>query len=391
MNGMDALTPKLERSQRTALIAGIVSLAVCAVYAGGHREQFFHSYLLAYIFWLAIPLGAMAILMLHHLTGGWWGYPIRRLLEAATRTFVLMAVLFVPVLLGMSRLYEWVAHPGELAANPDYKFKALYLTPKFFVVRAVVYFLIWLTLAWALNKWSSEQDRTGDPRLAERMENISGPGLILWGLAVTYSSVDWVMSLEPRWFSTIYGMIFMVIGALIAMSFVVYVVSKLADQEPIASAVTPQQFNDLGNLMLAFVMLWAYLGFSQFLLIWAGNIKDEIPWYMSRAFGGWGAIAAVLIVLHFALPFLLLLQRGLKRRLGTLSFVAEFLIVLTLVDVYWMVAPAYEKQPQIFVSDIFAVLGIGGVWIAAFLWQVKKMPLLPLKDPRFEGALQHGD
>ncbi|HYL47538.1 MAG TPA: hypothetical protein VEU52_10960 [Candidatus Limnocylindrales bacterium] len=391
MNAMDALTPKLERNQRTALIVGIVSLAVCAVYAGGHREQFFHSYLLAYVFWIAIPLGAMAILMLHHLTGGWWGYPIRRLLEAATRTFALMALLFVPVLLGMSRLYEWVAHPGELASNPDYKFKALYLTPKFFVARTVIYFAIWLTVAWALNKWSSEQDRTGDPRLAERMENISGPGLILWGLAVTYSSVDWVMSLEPRWFSTIYGMIFMVVEALIAMSFVVYVLSKLADQEPIASAVAPQQFNDLGNLMLAFVMLWAYLGFSQFLLIWAGNIKDEIPWYMSRAFGGWGAIAAVLIVLHFAVPFLLLLQRGLKRRLGTLSFVAGFLIVLTLVDVYWMVAPAYEKEPKVFISDVFALLGIGGLWIAAFLWQVKKMPLLPLKDPRFEGALQHGD
>jgi hypothetical protein len=391
MNSMDALMPKLERSQRTALSVGVLSLAVCAAYASGHREQFFHSYLLAYVFWLAIPLGSMALLMLHHLTGGGWGYPIRRLLEAATRTFVLMTLLFVPVLLGMSRLYEWVAHPGELASNPDYKFKTLYLTPGFFVARAAIYFAIWLTLAWVLNKWSSDQDRTGDPRLATRMESISGPGLILWGLAVTYSSVDWVMSLEPRWFSTIYGMIFMIIGALAAMSFVVYVLRKLADQEPIASIVTPQQFNDLGNLMLAFVMLWAYLGFSQFLLIWAVNTKDEIPWYMSRAFGGWGVIAAVLIVLHFAAPFLLLLQRGVKRRLRVLSFVAGFLIFLTLVDIYWMVAPAYEKQPQVFVSDVFAVLGIGGLWIATFLWQLKKMPLLPLNDPRFEGALQHGD
>lgn len=393
MNMPDAVQAQLERAQRIAAACGLIgALALFGSFAFGGKYQLFHSYLVAYVFWLAIPLGCMAILMLHHLTGGWWGYPIRRLLEAGTRTFAVMAVLFIPILIGMRHLYPWEnwGHSSEVLGDSNLLFKMRYLTPRFFTLRAVIYFTIWLALAYFLNKWSREQDRTRDPALASRLEALSGPGLILWGLGGTYASIDWVMSLEPHWFSTIYGMIFMVVEALIAMSFVIYVLRKLSGHEPISSAVTPAQFNDLGNLMLAFVMLWAYLGFSQFLIIWAGNIKDEIPWYMARAFGGWGAVAVVLIVLHFALPFLLLLQRGVKRRLEVLSKVAGMIILLSLVDVYWLVAPAYQKEgPKIHWLDLFAVIGVGGAWLAAFFGQVKNWPLLPQHDPRFEGALEH--
>jgi hypothetical protein len=389
MTDTSTLHTQFDRVQRIALACGAIGLILGALFAIHDRAQLFRSYLFAYVFWLAIPMGCMAILMLHHLTGGWWGYPIRRLLEAATRTFVWMAVLFLPVLLGMKHLYKW-AQPAEVAADPLLQYKRPYLNPEFFTVRVVIYFAIWIGLAWLFNKWSSEQDRTGDPRLATRMEALSGPGLILWGIAVTYSSIDWVMSLEAHWFSTMYGMIVMVVAALTAMSFVVFVLRKLSGEEPISSAVTASQFNDLGNLMLAFVMLWAYLSFSQFLIIWAGNIKDEIPWYIARAFGGWGVIAVILIVLHFALPFLLLLQRSVKRRLQMLSNVAGMLMVLSLVDVYWLVAPAYETSgPRVSPVDIFAVMGIGGVWLAAFFSQLKKWPLLPQHDPRFEGVLEH--
>jgi len=389
MSEGSTIREQFDRVQRLAMRAGAISLLICVVFALWNRTQFFRSYLFAYVFWLAIPMGCMAILMLHHLTGGWWGYPIRRLLEAGTRTFVWMAALFVPVLLGMSRLYKW-AQPAEVAADSMLQYKRPYLNAPFFTVRVLVYFAIWIGLARILNKWSSEQDRTGDPSLATRLEALSGPGLILWGLAATYSSIDWVMSLEAHWFSTMYGMIVMVVAALTAMSFVIFVLRQLSGQEPISSAVTASQFNDLGNLMLAFVMLWAYLSFSQFLIIWAGNIKDEIPWYISRAFGGWGVIAVILIVLHFALPFLLLLQRSVKRRLRMLSLVAGMLIVLSLVDVYWLVAPAYETSgPRVAVQDIFAVVGIGGLWLAAFFSELKKWPLLPQHDPRFEGVLEH--
>ncbi|MGA8222230.1 MAG: hypothetical protein WB780_11300 [Candidatus Acidiferrales bacterium] len=388
MSSTDTIRTQLDRVERLAFTCGLVGAALTILFAFWNPVQFFRSYLLAYVYWLAIPMGCMAILMLHHLTGGWWGYPIRRLLEAGTRTFLPMAILFIPVLLGMTRLYKW-AQPWSVAVDPMLQYKRPYLNPPFFTVRAVIYFAIWFTLAWLLNKWSSEQDRTGDPRLASRMEAISGPGLILWGIAVTYSSIDWVMSLEAHWFSTMYGMIVMVVAALTAMSFVVFVLRRLSGQEPMSQAVTAAQFNDLGNLMLTFVMLWAYLSFSQFLIIWAGNIKDEIPWYVSRAFGGWGAVAVVLIVLHFALPFLLLLQRGVKRRLRVLSMVAGMLIVLSLVDAYWLVVPAYEAAPRVHLLDIFALVGIGGIWVGAFFRQLKQWPLLPLQDPRFEGALEH--
>jgi hypothetical protein len=391
MNSQDGAKPQLEHMQWRALIIGIVGLLFCVFLGLRNPQQLFRSYLFAYVFWVSVPLGCSAILMMHHLTGGWWGYPIRRLLEAGTRTFLLMAVLFVPLLRGLPWLYDW-ARPAEVAADPILQYKRPYMNPSFFTVRSVIYFAIWITLVHFLNKWSSEQDLTGNPRIPARLEILSGPGLILWGLGVTYSSVDWVMSLESHWFSTIYGMIFMIVEALVAMAFVIFILRMLSEYEPISKAVSPAQFNDLGNLMLAFVMLWAYLSFSQFLIIWEGNVKDEIPWYMSRAFGGWGVVAGILIVLHFAVPFLLLLSRGVKRRLRRLSAVSGLIIVLSLVDVYWLLVPSYEKAgPRVYPLDIAAVLGIGGVWIAAFLWQLKKWPLLPQHDPRFVGALEHGD
>jgi hypothetical protein len=358
-------------------------------------SQILHAYLFAYVYWLMIPLGCMAILMMHHLTGGWWGYPIRRLLEAGTRTFGVMALLFVPVVIWMKQVYPWVNPPDDMAADPNYHFKLAYLNPNFFIVRAIIYFAILMGLAHLLNKWSREQDSSGDPRLAKYLEGISGPGLILWGMAVSFAMIDWVMSLEPRWFSTIYGMIFMIVAALTAMSFIVFVLRRLVDDErgkEIREKATPGQFNDLGNLMLAFTMLWAYLSFSQFLIIWAGNIKDEIPWYITRAFGSWGKLAVVLIVLHFALPFLLLLQRNIKRRVHRLSVVAGLLLILSVVDVYWLMVPAYEKDgPHLgsLVWDIFYLVVIGIIWIATYFWQLGKLPLLPLHDPRFEGELQH--
>jgi hypothetical protein len=352
----------------------------------------FHAYLVAYVYWLMIPLGCTAILMMHHLTGGWWGYPIRRLLEAGSRTFGFMAILFIPILLGMKQLYPWVTGPGDMVDDPNYRFKLAYLNPQFFIVRAVIYFAILLTLSYFLNKWSGEQDRTADPSLAKKLEGISGPGLILWGIVVTYSMIDWVMSLEPKWFSTIYGMIFMIVGALTAMSFIILMLRRLSDEAPFKGAVTAGQYNDLGNLMLAFTMLWAYLSFSQFLIIWSGNIKDEIPWYITRAFGDWAVVAVILIVLHFGLPFLLLLQRNIKRRVERLYLVAAMMLILSIVDVYWLIVPAYEQDKPHFGSlllDILFLVIIGAIWISLYFRELKKMPLLPLHDPRFEGELQH--
>ena len=394
-NALEQFEPRLDRLQRIALGVGALCFllwALLGVFGLASAQETFQAYLFSYLYWFSIPLGCMALLMMHHLTGGWWGYPIRRLLEAGTRTCFAMTLLFIPVLLGINKLYPWAQWAIDKPTDPSLHFKAMYLTRNFFVVRSIIYFAIWLTIVHFLNKWSTEQDATGNTRLASVLEAFSGPGLILWGIAVTYSAIDWIMSIEPLWFSTIFGFLFMIVEALVAMAFVIFVLRLLSDSEPIKNVVTPSQFNDLGNLMLAFVMLWAYLSFSQFLIIWAGNLKDEIPWYMARAFGGWGVLAIFLIVMHFAVPFLLLLQRGVKRRLHVLSIVSGMLVVLTLVDIYWLIVPGFQDEraaPRLHASDFLAVIGIGGIWIGTYIWQLKKMPLLPLHDPRFEGALQH--
>jgi hypothetical protein len=380
-----------ERVLKTALGAAAAAGVLCIVFGWFSPEQFFQSYLFALVFWAMIPAGCIAILMMHHLTGGWWGYPIRRLLEAGSRTFILMGVLFIPLFFGLSHLYPW-ASSEEVRADPVLQYKHPYMNPGMYIIRTIIYFAVLLLLAFLMNRWSEQQDRTADPRLMGRMEAMSGPGLILWGLVITYASVDWVMSIESHWFSTIYGMIFMVIAALAALCFVIFVLRMLSSDEPLKDCVAPAQYNDLGNLMLTFVMLWAYLSFSQFLIIWEGNLKDEIPWYKTRAYGGWGGVAIVLIVLHFAVPFLILLQRPMKSRLNRLSGVAAFVFFLSIIDIYWLIIPGFRNEqhgPHFHPLDFFALIAIGGLWVATFLWQLRRWPLLPQHDPRFEGVLEH--
>jgi hypothetical protein len=391
MTPTDTLAGRFDRIQRRAFVLGIAALVLAALDGIRAPEQFFRSYLLAFIFWLGFPLGCAAFLMVHHLTGGFWGLPIRRPLEAGTRTLPLITALVLPLLLGLTRLYSWT-NPNLVAADDVLKSKQLYLNLPFFLIRNVIYFAVWWALIRGLNRWSDEQDRTGDPRIALRLENMSGPGLVLYGLTVTFFSIDWIMSLEPHWFSTIFGMIFMVLQVLSALALAVFVAGFLSQYEPIASVITSDRFNDLGNLVLTFVMLWAYLSFSQFLVIWAGDLINEIPWYLTRSRGGWAMIALLLIFLSFAIPFFLLLMRPIKRRVETLSALCGALILITFVDVYWMVVPAFEKAgPRFYLLDFLLPVGIGGIWVGAFVAQLKSRPLLPLHDPRFEGALQHGD
>lgn len=395
MNGSDTIKSQLERAQKIALIAGLVGIGLVVLFTllPHSPGQFFRSYLFAFVFWLMVPLGCIGVLMLHHLTGGWWGYPIRRLLEAGSRTFGLMAILVIPILIGMHQLYPW-ANAAAIKADPTIAEKAWYLTPSWFIGRTILYFVVWLVLAILLNRWSKQQDQPGsqDWRLKKRMEKLSAPGLILWGLALTWAPIDWIMSIESHWFSTIYGMLFMVVAALTGLCFVMFVLNQLWDKEPLKDCVTHEDFNDIGNLMLAFVLLWAYLSFSQFLIIWEGNLKDEIPWYLARAFGGWAGIGIVLIVLHFFLPFFLLLQKALKRDLRKLSLISAWIFFLSMIDVYWLIMPAFGSQrhgPYFHPLDFVLLLAIGGFEVAAFLWQLKRWPLLPQNDPRFEGALEH--
>ncbi len=352
-------------------------------------DEFFRAYLIAFLFWLGVTLGCLALLMLQHLTGGRWALVIRRILEAGTRTLPVMAVAALPILLGMKSLYVW-ARPGQI--DPVITAKHAYLNPIFFAVRMVFYFACWSTLSHFLNKWSREEDRGGNLALWTRMESLSGGGLVLFGFTLNFAAVDWVMSLEPRWYSTIYGLLLMTGMTLAAMAFVIVVLIWLSEEEPLSSALTPSYFQDLGSILLMFVMLWAYLEFSQYLIIWGENLSGEIPWYLRRLQGGWGVVGLTLVLLNFALPFFLLLFRHVKRRVKSLLSVALLVLVMRIIDMCWMVFPAFgDSQPawRMIALVVLLPMGIGGVWFGYFAWQLQQLPLLPVNDPRMKGAMEH--
>jgi hypothetical protein len=382
--------PNVNRFQQRALIVGALFTVVFAVGFFVDRAQFFHSYLFAFSFWAGIPLGSLALLMLQHLTGGGWGLVIRRVLEASTRTLPLVLILFVPIVFGAPWIYSWT-HAEEMAKNEALTEKAKYLNLPFFTVRAAIYFAIWLALAFFLNRWSLLQDRTADRQYTKRMGMLSGPGMVLFVFTVTFASIDWFMSLDPEWSSTIYGFIFVAAWSLSALAFTIAVMAALSKHEPMNSVVAQLHFHDLGKLLLALVMLWSYFAFSQFLIIWSGNLPEEIRWYLPRIHGAWGAIALAVIVLHFAFPFLFLLSRSFKRNAGKLVIVAVLILVMRLVDLFWMIAPTPNFAGEHFhVSwmDVVAPIGMGGLWLGFFARALTTRPLIPINDPTYQTVLE---
>jgi len=371
----------LHRVQSAALVVAGLGVIACVVGLFAALQQFFQAYLIAYLFFIGLALGSMAVLMIQYVTGGAWGAVIRRLLESATRTLPLMALLFLPIAFGLTHLYEW-AIPEHVAHDPILQHKSLYLNVPFFLGRAVFYFAAWLTTAYFLNRWSLEQDAGADPRLTRRLEMLSRGGLLLYALTMTFASMDWGMSLEPHWFSTIYGVMFMGQQGLSTFAFMIPMAALLAARPPFSRIIGADQFHDLGKLMLAFVMLWAYFAFSQFLIIWSANLPEEIPWYLRRTQHGWQWVALVLFVIHFALPFIVLLSRDVKRHARAVSVVAVLLIAARFVDLFWLLRPAVAPEGfAIHWLDPAAIAAVGGMWVWLFVAELKTRPLLPLNDP----------
>jgi hypothetical protein len=385
-----ALPPRLERLRRPALMAGVVGLGLTVAGALFDPGAFFRSYLLAFVFVVNIAVGCVSITMIHHLTGGYWGLAIRRLLEAGTRTLPFAALAFLPLALGLPYVFPW-ARPEALQDHLLHE-KRLYLNIPFFLVRAAFYFLVWILLSRALNRASLALDDGADyVRTSRRLRGLSGGGLVLMGLTITFSSVDWAMSLDPHWLSTMWGILFMVGQALAAMSLVVAIVALLGADTPLAPVLraTPA-LHDLGKLLFAFVMLWAYVSYSQFLIIWSGNLPEEIPWYMHRLHGGWQVLALLLVAFHFAVPFLLLLSRNTKRNPRLLGGVAAGLFVMRLVDVYWLMGPELHRSGGLlgYLLDAAALVGLGGLWFYAFTRELAGRSLLPLGEPDLREVLE---
>ncbi|HZO86778.1 MAG TPA: hypothetical protein VFB38_00460 [Chthonomonadaceae bacterium] len=389
MNVSEELNRHVNRIQRGALGLGVAALIACIVGAFFNPTQFLQSYLFAFVFWVGIAVGSLAVEMTHHATGGAWGFVIRRLLEAASTTLILLCVLGIPILIGMKSLFIWT-HPDQMAAvataHEIRNKSGFFLNVPWFIIRYCVYFIVWIGLAVLLRKWSLQQDRTGDPALTPRFQYVCCWGLVLYVLTISFAAMDWIMSLEPMWYSTIFGMLVICGQGVGTFGFMLAVAIWLARRQLLVESVSPDTFRDLGGLMLAFVLLWAYMAFSQYLIIWSGNTAKESSWYLHHGHNGWSGVAYFLIAAHFLFPFILLLFGHIKRNVRSLAAIAALLLFAHFVDVFWMIMPSfYTGGFTVHWMDVLLPISLGGLWMAWFIWQVKQAPLVPLQDPRLAG------
>jgi hypothetical protein len=378
------------------------------------RQHFFRAYLIGFMFCLGLTLGSMAMLMLSHVTGGKWGFVLRRIFEAATRNFLLVVLLFIPIMAALTYIYPWAGDLSRLtlADRHAIDWRGGYFVKQnlegigryfWFYFRAVVYFIGRGLLIFYLNRWSrlydeppASSEASNQNRL--RLMRLGGGGLVFWSLTISLASIDWVMSLSPAWYSTIWGMIYMVGEALAGLAWAILILVLLAKYEPMKSLLRVTELHDNGKLLLAFVMLYTYVSWSQFLIIWSGNLVEEIPWYVARMDGKWHYVGLIVVIFHFALPFLLLLNRSLKKRPNQLATVAIVLLLARIADLLWHVVPSYADSSGLYHRflitwmDIMVPLSMAAVWIAFFFWELGKRPLLPAYHPLLPEILEksHG-
>jgi hypothetical protein len=376
------------RAKIVSLGVGILGLAGCVagwILAPG---DFFVAYLFGHFFFLGLSLGALALLMTHHLTGGYWGYSVRRFLESAVGNLPLLAVLFVPVFFGLPQLYPW-KNPSIVAADEILRSRLYYLNTPSYIIRSAVVFAIWIVVARFLLKWSAEQDVTVSVEPTRKMRTLSGPGLVIYPVTMTFAAIDWLMSLEKDWYSTMFAVMICIGQMLGALAFVILLLSVAVRWRKLGPIISQEEtFHKIGNLLLAFTMLWAYLEFGQLLITWSGNLPHEISWYLNRVTDGWRWVCVFLFLFNFFIPFFLLLMLPVKRRYQVLASVAGCIFIAHIVDVWWTIAPSLHPE-HVYVTwwAIIAFLDIGGVWSAAFLKNLEKRPAVPLNDPRFAVAV----
>jgi len=383
--------PVVRKISRRSLVVGVVFAVIAVVGAFAFpngREQFYRAYLLGFMAWLGVALGSMAILMIRHLTGGGWGMVIRRILGAAMRTLPLLALLFVPILFAVPHIYPWAMpldsvrdeHIREHLAKNPFVLQS-YLNFRGFLIRAVICFAIWNLLSFLLSKWSKQTDRAGARDYTSHFKAVSGPGLILYGFTISFAAIDWVMSLDPSWVSTIFGLIILIGEVLSAMCFAVVVERILFNYKPMSEMLKPDFVHDHGKWMLVFTMVWAYFNFSQWLIIWAGNLPAEITFYLKRLNGGWGYVGLILALFHFVVPFVILLSRPFKRDIRKLVWLAVWLILMRYVDLFWIIEPNFSNTLSVTWADVVVPIAIGGFWLAYFFHNLNELPLLPAYDP----------
>jgi len=392
----------VDRLQRNALLVGVVGGAFSVLGAVLNTQQFYRSYLVAFMLWLGVCLGGMALLMVQYLTKGNWGFVLRRQYEACSRTLWLMALFFIPLVVAMETgsMYPWaitakhgVGAEGGLTAAQMLmpKYHSSYYSPHAVIARSVAYFLFWFILIFQLNRWGGWQDQRDEMDLprSRRFQKLAGPGVIIFVYTISLAVTDWVQTLDPTWFSTMYALIFAVAEALIAMCFCILLTNQLRRFKPVSEIMQPLYWHDIGNLTLTMVMLFAYFSFSSFLILWSGNLPEEVHWYLYRFNGGWGVWAMIMVFTMFAIPFFLLLHKPMKRNPSRLVVIASILFLARYIDLIWYIMPNFPKVGSLpnmhaefhFSWQTVAIpIGMGGFWIAAFCRELKKRPLYPVYD-----------
>lgn len=380
---------------------GGIATIIWAVGTYFDPEQGLRSWLLGFVFWAGLSIGGIGLLMLQFMTGGAWGVVLRRIFEAASRTLLIVVICFIPLALGVyfHQVYEWTHLPPT---DPAIEARGIYLLPVSWIIRSAICFAIFGVMAYLLNDWSARQDRTDNyedaATLLDRMSKFSGPSMVIYALTVTLVAVDWVLTLDPHFFSTIWGLLFVIGWALATLSFSAAVLAYLSDKRPMDDVVGKRHFHDIGKLMLAMVMVWAYFNLSQWLIIWSGNIPEETGWYLTRMESGWFWVGVALILFHFAAPFLILLQQDFKRRPKLLASIAIFILLMRFVDMFFLIGPTPRintnggPQGAFIVSwmDFVAPIAIGGIWLWYFFGQLRSRSVVPGMDPFFDRAVNHG-
>ena len=393
----------LDRIQALSLGIGGIALLVWAVGCYMDAQSALRGWLLGFIFWAGIGIGGLGILHLQYLTGGAWGVVIRRVAEACSRTIPLLVLIFIPIVFGMSDIYDWV-HLKASGADKIINWRGWWMEPGWWAFRGFVYLFLFSVMAYLLNNWSRKQDSSTDYEESAKYLGMatafSGPSIVAYVLIITFASVDWMMTLEPHWFSTMWGFLFVAGWALSCFCFSVAILAYMHDKPPMDRVLGKRHFHDIGKLMLALVMVWAYFNFSQYLIIWSGNLTEETPYYLVRSKGTWGLIGLFLVLFHFAFPFLILLMQDFKRKARWLAALAIFILFMRLVDMFYVIGPSprigevkqhlLEVPFRLSAWDIVAPIAIGGIWMWWFIRELKQRPIVPSKDPFFENAIKHG-
>jgi hypothetical protein len=369
--------------------AGVAVLGsvVCAVLAPGNPKQFFFSWLVAFLFFLSLALGGLFFVLIQYASQGGWGIVVRRIAETVFATIPMMAVLFIPVWFGLHHLFEWSV-PGAAEHDALLRWKEPYLNVPFFLIRALFFFVIWSVIALMYYRGSSAQDVTGDSAVTARLRKFAGPAIIVLALTQTFASVDWIMSLTPHWYSTMFGVYFFAGSFVGFIALLSVVVVRMRGAGLLDTVITAEHLHDIGKFLFAFTAFWAYIAFSQFFLMWYANLPEETVWYKARIEGSWKAVSILLIVGHFVAPFLYLMGRAVKRRGATLALGGAWVLAMHFLDIYWQVMPTLHPEgfrPS--VLDVAAFLAVGGCFVAAVGWLMRRQALVPLRDPRLAESL----